>query len=239
MKHFLLLSCVLLYSFHSFSQAPNKLLITPLTGDYYVFTTYNTYNDTPFPANGLYLVTEEGVALFDSPWDTTQFQPLLDSIKIKHNKPVVLCIATHAHEDRTAGLEYYKHMGIKTYTTKQTDEISKVNHEKRAEFLMTKDTSFSLGQYSFQTYYPGEGHTPDNIVIWFPEDKIIYGGCFIKSTEASSLGNLADANIKAWPTSIQKVQRKFKNPRYIIPGHQSWQSLNSLEHTLKLLREKQ
>lgn len=33
--------------------------------------------------------------MFDTPWDTTQFQPLLDSIKFKHNMNVLMCIATH------------------------------------------------------------------------------------------------------------------------------------------------
>jgi hypothetical protein len=38
----------------------------------------------------MYLVTNQGVVLFDTPWDSTQFQQLLDSIKIKHGKDVVM-----------------------------------------------------------------------------------------------------------------------------------------------------
>ena len=85
-------------------------------------------------------------------------------------------------EDRTAGLEFYRSKGIKTYTTKQTDELSKLRNEKRAEFLMYKDSIFAVGQYKFQTYYGGQGHSPDNIVIWFDKkEKILYGGCLVKS----------------------------------------------------------
>ena len=185
----------------------------------------------------MYLVTNIGVVLFDTPWDTTQFQPLLDSIKFRHNKKVILCIATHFHEDRTAGLAYYKQQGIKTYTTKKTDELSKKRNKKRAEFLIEKDTVFTVGQYSFQTYYPGQGHTPDNIVIWFDKEKILYGGCLIKSTEADDLGNLEDANVKEYATSIENVQKKCKHPKYIIPGHLDWTNTNSLEHTLKLAQQ--
>jgi len=151
--------------------AEPKLKITHLTGDYYIYTTYNTYEGNKIPANGMYLVTEDGVALFDSPWDTTQFQPLLDSIQLKHNKNVTICIATHWHEDRTAGLEYYSKKGIKTYTTELTDQLSKKNNLKRAEYLIKKDTLFHVGQYSFETYYPGKGHTEDNIVLWFNKEK--------------------------------------------------------------------
>ena len=218
------------------TQKP-KLEISHLTGNFYVFTTYNFYKGNSFPANGMYLVTDRGVVMFDSPWDTTQFQPLLDSIKAKHNKSVVICIATHSHKDKTAGLEFLKERGVKTFTTKQTDEISKEKGEKRAEFLMEKDTVFSVGQYKFQTYYAGPGHTADNIVIWFDKEKVLYGGCLVKSVEAKDLGNLEEANVKEWPATIKKIQAKFKNPKFIIPGHQSWTSKESLNHTLKLIKE--
>lgn len=33
------------------------LEIHPLTGDFYVFKTYNMYKDIRYPANGLYVVT--------------------------------------------------------------------------------------------------------------------------------------------------------------------------------------
>jgi len=214
-----------------------KLNISHLTGDFYVYTTYGSDNGNPFPANSMYLVTSKGVVLFDTPWDSTQFQPLLDSIKIKHNQDVVLCISTHFHEDRTAGLEFYRRKGIKTYTTVQTDNLSKERNNKRAEFLIYKDTLFAIGQHRFQTYYGGQGHSPDNIVIWFDKEKILYGGCLVKSTEAANLGNLSDANVKAWTATITKIQHKFRNPTYIIPGHLDWHSKESLAHTLDLIQQ--
>jgi metallo-beta-lactamase class B len=234
-----LLSAISLLSFtNSFSQAQkSKLEISHLTENFYVFTTYNFYKGNPTPANGMYLVTKTGVVMFDSPWDTTQFQPLLDSIKAKHNKAVVICIATHSHKDKTAGLEFLKGRGVKTFTTKQTDDISKVKGEKRAEFLMHQDSVFSVGQYQFETYYGGEGHTADNIVIWFDKAKVLYGGCLVKSVDAKDLGNVEEANIKQWPATIKKIQAKFKNPKFIIPGHQSWTSKESLDHTLKLIKK--
>jgi metallo-beta-lactamase class B len=228
----------LLFLSKSFGQVKDTgFKISHLTGDFYIYTTYVPLNGIPFPANGMCLVTNKGVVLFDTPWDTTQFQPLLDSIKFKHNKSVVMCIATHFHEDRTAGLEYYKQQGIKTYTTKRTDELSKERGKKRAEYLIDKDTVFTVGQYSFQTYYPGQGHTSDNIVIWFDKEKILYGGCLIKSTEADNLGNLEDGNVKEYASTIRNIQKKFSRPKYVIPGHQDWTNTKSLEHTLELIRQ--
>ena len=214
-----------------------KLKITHLTGDFYVFTTHRIYEGSPFPSNGMYVITSAGAVMIDCPWDTTQFQPILDSIEHKHHTKVVMDIATHSHSDRSAGLEFFSQKGIRTYTTTQTDSLSKLKNEKRAKYHLSTDTTFTVGQYSFQILHPGQGHTPDNIVVWFEREKILYGGCLVKSTDSPVLGNLADANVPAWATTIKTLQKKCKNPNYIIPGHQSWKSKKSLEHTLKLVKE--
>lgn len=214
-----------------------KLTITQLTGNFYLYKTYVTLDGQPFPANGMYLVTNRGAVIFDTPWDSTQFQPLLDSIWARHHQKAVLCIATHFHEDRTAGLSYYRQQGISTYTTLLTDQLSGKNHKKRAEKLMTKDTLFNIGPYGFEVFYPGEGHTPDNIVIWFEKEKILYGGCLIKSTEAADLGNLGDANINTYATTIEKVQQHCPSPAYSIPGHQDWTDKRSLQHTWEMAKQ--
>ncbi|WP_456312670.1 subclass B1 metallo-beta-lactamase [Pseudomonas shirazensis] len=223
---------------NAFGQTKNSpLQISHLTGDFYVYKTFHDYKGTMISANAMYLVTNKGVVLFDAPWDKTQFQPLLDSIKAKHNKDVVMCFATHSHEDRAGGLEFYKQKGIKTYTIKLTDQILEKNNEKRAEFIIPNDTVFTVGQHKFQVYYPGKGHAPDNVVVWFNKEKVLYGGCFIKSTEAVDLGYLGDANVKEWAKSIRKVQAKFKNPKFIITGHDDWTNTGSLDHTLKLVED--
>jgi metallo-beta-lactamase class B len=221
-----------------FGQAENpKLKISHLTGDFYIYTTYNTYQESQVPANGMYLITNNGVVMFDTPWDSTQFQPLLDSIKLKHNKNVIMAFATHWHSDKTAGLEYYKQQGIKTYTTILTDELGKNNNKKRAEFLMANDTVFNVGQYSFETYFPGQGHTVDNIVIWFKKEKILYGGCLIKGADDKNLGYLDDGNKTEYESTLKRVQKKCGKAKFIIVAHSNWKNINSLKHSLMMAKE--
>ncbi len=213
-----------------------SLKISNLTGSFYVYTTFRSLNGSLFPSNSMYLVTDSGVVLFDTPWDTTQFQPLLDSISARHNKKVVLCIATHYHSDRTAGLTFLKNHGVKTYSSQLTHTLCMQYKENQAEFYFTADTTFIVGNHKFETYYPGEGHTKDNIVIWFDKEKILYGGCLVKSTENNELGNIADANMSEWGKSIENVIRKYPGAAFIIPGHFGWTDNNALKHTLKLLQ---
>jgi len=230
---------ILFLFFKTATACSQDLEIKHLTGNLYVYTTYNAYKNTKVPSNSMYLVTNAGVVLTDVPWDTTQFQPLLDSIEARHHKKPLICIATHSHEDRTAALEYFSKKGIKTYTSTMTDSISKATGKKRASFLFTKDTTFNIDGYKIETFYPGKGHTADNITIWFAKDKVLYGGCFIKSTAAIDLGYTAEAYLQDWASSLIKLKNKFPSYKYVIPGHETWSSNRSIEHTLKLLKASQ
>lgn len=232
-----LILLLIVLSFSLKAQSEKKLLIEHLTGDFYVYTTYNTYQDSKVRANGVYLVTRKGVVMFDTPWDTTQFQPLLDSIYKRHKQKVVMAFATHWHNDKTAGLEYYRKAGIKTYTTVLTDLLSQQNNAKRAEFLMQKDTSFNIDQYHFETFYPGEGHTKDNIVIWFPKQKILLGGCLIKGAKDENLGFLGDGNTSEYANTLLKVKYRYPNAKFIITSHSDWRDIRSLENSIKLAKQ--
>ncbi|MGM9477596.1 PEDO-3 family subclass B1 metallo-beta-lactamase [Pedobacter sp. GSP4] len=223
--------------FTAFAQNP-KIKIKHLTGNLYVYTTYNNYKGVLTDANAVYLVTNKGVVVIDAPWDPAQFEPFLDSIQAKHHQKVVLAIATHSHGDRAAGLAFFKSKGIKTYTSKLTDEILRANKEPRAAYTFNNDTTFTVGNYKLSTYYAGKGHTKDNLVIWFGQDKVLFGGCLVKSTEATDLGYIGEADLEAWPKSIGKLKQKYPDSKFVITGHQAWGNTEALDYTQKLLSKK-
>ncbi|HAD11890.1 MAG TPA: subclass B1 metallo-beta-lactamase, partial [Saprospirales bacterium] len=68
---FALALCFILTQLRAQSEA-DKLVISHLTGDFYIYTTFNQYEDSRVMANGMYLVTNSGVVMIDTPWDTTQ-----------------------------------------------------------------------------------------------------------------------------------------------------------------------
>ncbi len=84
---------------------------------------------------------------------------------------------------------------------------------------MTNDTVFHVGQYSFETYFPGEGHTSDNINVWFEKEKILFGGCLIRGADAETLGYLGDANTLEYESTLKRVQKKCRKPRYDVIAH--------------------
>lgn len=224
------------YPHKTTAQRGPALEITHLTGNFYLYKTYSLYQNNYISANAMYLITNKGAILFDTPWDKAQYQALLDSIEQKHHKKAIMVIATHSHEDRAGGFGFYNKKHIPTYSSKLTDEILKNDHKPRAARTFKNDTTFTIDQYKFQTCYAGAGHTKDNIVIWFPRERILYGGCLIKSTEASELGFTGEANLKEWPKTLNKLKQRYPNPSYIITGHDNWRDMKSIDHTLELLK---
>lgn len=213
----------------------SPLTIRNLSGNFYIYTTYMSVNGQPFPSNSLYVLTDSGAVMIDTPWDARQTLPLLDSIEKKHHQKVRLCIVTHFHDDRTAGLEILNKAGIPTYSSLQSYQLGKDRGEKLATYQFVNDTTFVFGGLKFETFYPGAGHSPDNLVVWFPKYRILYGGCFVKSLDAFRLGNVEDADLVSWPLALKKTIRKFKSPKFVIPGHQGWTDKNAMMHTLYLL----
>lgn len=229
-------SIIFLALFFIFGEkvSAQRLDIHAIADNYFVFTTYKRLGSINFPSNGMYIVTNDGVVMIDVPWDSTQLKPLLDSIWVKHQKKVVLGIATHFHDDRTTGMLQLTKMGVKTYSSKMTFDLCAQRNEEQPEHYFLNDTLFTVGGVKIETYYPGEGHTKDNIVIWFEDSKILYGGCLVKSIENTSLGNIADANVPAWPATIDRLLKRYPTAKLIIPGHFTW-SKDALLHTRKLL----
>ena len=220
------------------AQTSSKLRFEKLTDSLYLYTTQQMYSGSLFPSNSLYLVTKEGVVLIDTPWDESQFQPLLDSIQKRHGQKVVMCIATHFHEDSTAGLEYYAGQGIATWSSRYTRDLCREHSFKEAQYVFEKDTVFNVGGYAFEAFYPGEGHTKDNITVWLAKDKVLYGGCLVKSHVNDGLGNIADANISAWDETIKRLMEKYRKPAFVVPGHFAWsRGHKALKHTLKILKK--
>jgi metallo-beta-lactamase class B len=238
MKYLLLINILVAFCSHNVTAQKKGFDIKQLSKDFYVYTTYKDYGGKPFPSNSMFIVTSKGIAMIDTPWDTTQTKPLCDSIEERFNQKIVFCISTHFHSDRTAGLNVMEARGIKTWSSKQTWDSCTVRDEERARHYFNNDTSFHFGNHTLQTFYPGPGHTADNIVVWFAKEKILFGGCFIKSAEAPDLGFTGDASVKQWPQSIRNAAAAFGNAIFVIPGHQQWSDTTLFTHTLQLLGNK-
>ncbi|TAE27798.1 MAG: subclass B1 metallo-beta-lactamase [Cytophagales bacterium] len=231
----------LLASF-AYAQQPPKIKITPLTKGFYIHTTFRTWQGTLVPSNGIIAQTDEGVVLVDTGWDVpddqNQTEQLLDWIEQNLHQPVRMCIVTHFHDDRVGGIATLRKAGVRVVSTPLTAESAAKKGYERPEGILSNDTTLVVGKLPIRCFFPGPGHSFDNIVVYFPTAKLLHGGCFVKSYAAMGLGNLSDANLNEWANSIRRLQRTFPNPKFVIPGHDEWDQISSLENTLRLLKMK-
>ena len=73
-------------------------------------------------------------------------------------------------------------------------------------------------------------------MVYVRESKALYGGCFLKSEASESLGNLADADLAAWPASLDALVKRFPDATTVIPGHGALDP-GAIEQTRRLLQE--
>ncbi len=105
------------------------------------------------------------------------------------------------------------------YTANLAERIADAVDGLKPEPAITSDTVLSVAPFRVKIFYPGKGHSSDNIVVWLPERKLLFVSCFLKSAEATNLGNLADADVAAWQESLRKVMQKYPEALTIVPGH--------------------
>jgi metallo-beta-lactamase class B len=210
-------------------------VITPLTDSIYVHTTYQLYGGKPFPSNGLIVRTSAGVVLVDTGWGKDQTREILRWVRRHLRQKVVLCLATHAHDDRVGGAPVLKRKNIPVWTSPSIAEKAAAQGYAGVEGRLSADTVLTVGATRFHAFFPGAGHSEDNVVVWLPRSRVLFGGCLVKSTEAGGLGNIADANLEEWGKTIRRLQNKFPDPAVVVPGHQAWGGAAALQHTLDLL----
>ncbi|RRB02670.1 subclass B1 metallo-beta-lactamase [Larkinella rosea] len=218
-----------------------KLQVTPLNDRVLVHTTYGMYQNESVPSNGLIIKTDDGVVLVDTGWDTDgntdNSRQLLQWVADNLRQPVRLCIVTHAHGDRVGGIREMRKAGIRVVSTPLTAQNSVKQGYDAPDAILPNDTTFTIGKEPIRCYFPGEGHTSDNIVVWLPNQRILHGGCFVKSVAAFGMGFLGDANLKEWGNSIRRVKKQFGTAKTVVPGHEEWSDTRSLDHTLRLLEK--
>ncbi|QKG83666.1 subclass B1 metallo-beta-lactamase [Kroppenstedtia pulmonis] len=219
------------------SNKDETVTLTKLNQNIWVHTEYGKFNGQTVPSNGLIVSTSKGLVLIDSSWDHKLTKELLRLIDKNFDQKIQLALITHAHEDRIGGIKTLLDRGIEVQSTPLTAKLAKKAGYPQPAPKLNDETEIRIGDTLLETYYPGEGHTQDNITVWFPQDRLLFGGCLIRSREYQDLGNVAEANLKEWPKSVQKVIDRYPRAERVVPGHGMWGDTSLLTHTLDLLKK--
>ncbi|WP_351078022.1 DIM/SIM/IMP family subclass B1 metallo-beta-lactamase [Shewanella sp. CAL98-MNA-CIBAN-0140] len=214
-----------------------QLSVSKLADGVYLHHSYmNVSNFGLVEANGLIVVQDKQAFIIDTPWTDSDTAKLIDWITLKGFTPVA-SISTHSHQDRAGGIGYLNSQDISTTVSETTQQILAKNDQPIAK------NTFAEKQYIMQTdlvevYNLGAGHTLDNLVVWLPTQQILFGGCLIKSLNATTLGYTGEADMQAWPLTVAKVQAQFPQVKMVVPGHGEIGDKSLLNHTIALLNPK-
>ena len=185
-----------------------------------------------YPANGLLIEDGEQSLLVDMGWNARHAEQLMTWARDTLHRPVRAAVVTHFHEDRTGGVPALTARGLPVYGLAETARLAK----ERGKPVPPDTVSESQQLGTVEVFFPGAGHAPDNIVVWHRDSGVLFGGCFIKDGAAKDLGNLSDADVKAWPASLERTRQRFPDMRVVVPGHGQPGGPELLTHTQSLLR---
>jgi metallo-beta-lactamase class B len=173
---------------------------------------------TLYPANGMLLETADGSVLFDTGWNDAQTRALLAWAQRDLHRPVRRAYVTHAHNDRIGGVAALRRAGVPVAGLARTGEIARAQGVAAPDALPGLDAA-PVREGGYELFYPGPGHAPDNVVVWFPEQRVLFGGCLVKADTATTVGNVADADVPNWPRAVARVRQSYPAARLVVPGH--------------------
>ena len=208
-------------------------LITPTVFKHVSYLQTNDFGNVP--CNGMIYITDNQALVFDTPTSDAVSKELIDWITTKKKATVSGVVVNHFHKDCLGGLNAFHQHNIPSYANNLTIELAKKQNDVLPENGFEEKLTLTLGSHKVSTRFLGEGHTKDNTVSYVEDENVLYGGCMLKSLKASK-GNLEDANVSAWSTTVAKVKRTFPNIKTVIPGHGKVGDASLLDYTIQLFK---
>jgi len=243
-RPYLLLSLAILFCGCKSAKISDKsftsktIVIQKLKDHVYQHITYlNSPTFGRVSCNGMVVFDKGEAVIFDTPIDDSTSAELIGWVRDSLKSKVIAIIPTHFHEDCVGGLAEFHKRGIPSYATNQTIASAKSRNFKVPQNGFDNLKEFQVGSKKVIAEFNGEGHTRDNIIGYFPSEKVMFGGCLIKEINAGK-GNLEDANVNAWPATVTKLKSKYPDTQVVIPGHGKLGDTALLDFTIKLFEQK-
>ena len=215
----------------------------------------------PWPANSLAVLAGNDLLLIDTPYTPEATEEMLDWLEAQVGEKDITAVNTHWHLDNLGGNEYLVERGIPVYgsdlavdllvergaasqqqvmtwlqdpANQRFQALGEISLTPPSEtFSLNEGLRLVIGDETVEVAWPGPGHTEDNLVVYFRERRLLFGGCFIIGGER--IGNTADANLDKWADSLRHIEQYDFD--MVVPGHGDRLDPGLIEHTISLLGE--
>lgn len=186
-------------------------------------------------ANGIAYVAGKHLLLVDTPWNDSLTEELVNWFKANKGIEDVSAIVCHYHDDCLGGLGWLNRQGYRSYSLEKTAEICREKHLPVTTETISPDSLLPIDGSKVRVFFPGPGHTVDSLAVYFPGEKILFGGCSVKAMSSRTLGNTAESDLAGWPESLKRLKKEFSEAVIVVPGHGEQGGLELIDHSIRLL----
>ncbi len=222
-----------------------------------------TRENQAFNSNASFVVTPEGVLVFDALGTPALGETLRKAIAGITTQPIRRVIVSHFHADHFYGLQSLKAEGVEIWghaagrasfgsefmqsrlEQRQRDLAPHVNDDTRLvsadrwiDFKDGPELSFSFGGLKMRLIDVSGAHSPEDVMLFIEDDRVLLAGDLYFSGRLPFVGQ---ADSKAWLAALDRIEPLA--PTMVIPGHgaASRDPKPDIERTrayLQFLREK-
>ena len=206
------------------------------THSYYVQGPPGTPTDNEgFMANAGFVVTNEGVVIFDALGTPALSYLLLPKIRSITDKPIVKVVMSHYHADHLYGLQVFKELGAeviapigaKDYLSSPAAEgrlkqrretlfpwVDDKTYLVKPDKLVEKTFEFTVGGVNFVVRPLGSTHSNGDQMLYVKQDKALFAGDLVFEGRVPFV---AGSNPKHWMENISSLDAS--ELKVIVPGH--------------------
>ena len=188
-----------------------------------------------FVSNAGFVITRDAVVVIDALGSPPLARQLLAAIRLLTDKPVSHVIVTHYHADHIYGLQSFKavgarvlaHQAVREYLNSDTARLRL--EASRAELapwidgdtqLIAADEwliagrTLEVGKVRFDILPVGPSHTPEDLVIYLPQEKVLFAGDLVFRNRIPFVGQ---ADSRQWIKALDALLAFDTSA--IVPGH--------------------
>lgn len=188
-----------------------------------------------FNSNAGFVVTDDGVVVFDALGTPALGAALLDVIRSVTEQPVRRVIVSHYHSDhfygvqafKAAGAEIWAHEAVRAYLATEAPAARLAERRRslspwvnEASRIVAPDrflrgtTRFALGGIDFTILPAGPAHTIEDIMLLVEQESVLFAGDVMFAGRVPFVG---DADSRAWLAALDRLAEIA--PRHVIVGH--------------------
>ena len=188
-----------------------------------------------FISNAAFVVTPAGVVVIDALGSPALAEELIQAIGRITRQPIRHLVVTHYHADHIYGLQAFQalgatitaHRGGQTYLHSDTaalrlqasrDELAPWIDERTrlvaADRWIDGPTRFTLGGVDFVLQPLGPAHTPEDLVVFLPQTRVLFAGDIVFRGRIPFVGQ---ADSGRWVEALDRLMAF--DASLVVPGH--------------------